>query len=119
RQPQIVANPLSEGLDKLAGMTRRAGQQLKEAEQRQDFVSAANRLAALAERPISPPEPPNWVEGGYLQQVPLDPWGNAYGYRSPGEDGAFDLLSLGADGQPGGDGSAADIRHGTQKIAGR
>ncbi len=50
RQPQLVANPLSEGLDKLAGMTRRAGQQLKEAEQRQDFVSAANRLRALAEQ---------------------------------------------------------------------
>ena len=83
------------------------------------YPTTAQGLAALVERPISPPEPPNWVEGGYLQQVPLDPWGNAYGYRSPGEDGAFDLLSLGADGQPGGDGSAADIRHGTQKIAGQ
>jgi general secretion pathway protein G len=41
--------------------------------------------------------------------VPLDPWGLAYQYKSPGEHGEFDLLSFGKDGQPGGTDEAADI----------
>lgn len=77
----------------------------------QTYPTTAQGLAALATRPTAPPEPANWVTGGYLPQVPMDPWGNAYIYRSPGEGGAFDLISLGADGQPGGDGTAADISH--------
>jgi len=48
RETEIVPNPLSEGLGKLAKMTRRAGENLKSAEQRQDFTAAANRLDALA-----------------------------------------------------------------------
>ncbi|KAF0675837.1 type II secretion system major pseudopilin GspG [Profundibacterium mesophilum] len=77
------------------------------------YPTTAQGLEALAERPTSPPEPPNWVSGGYLQQVPLDPWGAPYAYRSPGESGGgFDLVSLGADGAPGGEGSASDIIHG-------
>lgn len=50
RQPKIVANPLSEGLGKLAKMTRREGENLDHPEYQQDFVSAANRLEALAEQ---------------------------------------------------------------------
>jgi general secretion pathway protein G len=42
-------------------------------------------------------------------QVPLDPWGNDYVYVFPGEHSPFDLLSLGADNQPGGEGDNADI----------
>jgi general secretion pathway protein G len=38
-----------------------------------------------------------------------DPWGRAYEYRMPGEHGEFDIVSLGADGQPGGEGNNADI----------
>jgi general secretion pathway protein G len=41
--------------------------------------------------------------------VPADPWGHDYQYRAPGQHGDFDLLSLGKDGQPGGDGESADI----------
>lgn len=41
--------------------------------------------------------------------VPNDPWGNPYVYRSPGERGPFDIVSLGSDGRPGGDGAASDI----------
>lgn len=49
-------------------------------------------------------------EGPYLKkEVPLDPWGRAYQYRSPGEHGEYDLASLGADGAPGGEGEAADV----------
>lgn len=49
-------------------------------------------------------------DGPYLpNNVPLDPWGNSYVYRFPGQENAFDLLSLGADGRDGGEGENADI----------
>jgi len=49
--------------------------------------------------------------GPYLKggNVPNDPWGKPYVYRSPGQHGAYDVLSYGADGQEGGAGTAADI----------
>ncbi len=48
--------------------------------------------------------------GPYLKKaVPDDPWGQPYQYRNPGEHGEYDIVSLGADGQPGGEGTAADI----------
>lgn len=52
----------------------------------------------------------NW-RGPYLrkQEVPLDPWGNEYHYRYPGENADFDLYSLGADDAEGGEGESADI----------
>jgi ATP-dependent DNA helicase DinG len=49
RRPQIVANRVSEGLDKLAGMTRREGEKLDQPEEQQDFVAAAKRLETLAQ----------------------------------------------------------------------
>jgi general secretion pathway protein G len=56
---------------------------------------------------------PNNVEkwdGPYLpKEIPLDPWGHAYEYKSPGEHGEFDILSLGADGKAGGQGEDSDI----------
>ncbi|MGZ2256659.1 type II secretion system major pseudopilin GspG [Roseobacter sp. A03A-229] len=73
------------------------------------YPTTGQGLAALVEQPVSPPVPRNWAQGGYLTTVPQDPWGNPYVYRSPGADGAFDLVSLGADGAPGGEGTAADI----------
>lgn len=51
----------------------------------------------------------NWRPGGYLDRLPIDPWGHPYLYLSPGQHGAFDVYSLGADGQPGGTGANADI----------
>ncbi len=51
----------------------------------------------------------NW-DGPYLpKDVPKDPWGRPYIYRSPGEHGPYDILSYGADGQPGGEGEDADV----------
>jgi general secretion pathway protein G len=49
--------------------------------------------------------------GPYLKggTVPKDPWGTPYVYRSPGQHGAYDLISYGADGREGGTGLAADI----------
>lgn len=49
-------------------------------------------------------------DGPYLKKdLPLDPWGKAYVYRSPGEHGPFDIVSYGADGAPGGEGDNRDI----------
>lgn len=59
-------------------------------------------LEALVHKPTDP-EPPHWKEGGYIDRVPLDPWGHPYQYLSPGEHGAFDLYSLGPDGVPSDD----------------
>ena len=49
-------------------------------------------------------------DGPYVSKdVPVDPWGNRYVYESPGEHGDYDLISLGADGNPGGEGEDEDI----------
>jgi general secretion pathway protein G len=49
-------------------------------------------------------------DGPYLRkELPLDPWSKPYAYRSPGEHGAYDIVSYGADGTPGGDGDNRDI----------
>jgi general secretion pathway protein G len=59
---------------------------------------------------VKPGEMPNWA-GPYLpKDVPADPWGRPYEYKYPGDHGEDpDVISLGADGQPGGDGNNADI----------
>lgn len=66
-------------------------------------------LEALVSKPTLPPEPPKWKAGGYLENLPGDPWGRDYQYLSPGTRGEFDLYSLGADGKRGGEGRDADI----------
>ena len=49
------------------------------------------------------------IAGGYIRKLSLDPWGNPYEYRNPGEHGPVDIFSLGADGEPGGEDQSADI----------
>ena len=69
-------------------------------------------LIALIKKPDTPPVPSKWRDGGYLEgtDVPKDPWGNPYYYVSPTEDGKdYEVISYGADGQPGGTGKNADI----------
>ncbi|MBN1845476.1 MAG: type II secretion system major pseudopilin GspG [Sedimentisphaerales bacterium] len=58
-----------------------------------------------------PPDVDGWHKGGYLDSpdVPKDPWGNDYKYEEPGERYDFDIYSLGADGEPGGEEENADI----------
>jgi general secretion pathway protein G len=64
-------------------------------------------LQALVE---DPGDAQNW-NGPYLKkaEVPKDPWGYDYQYRSPGEHGSFDVWSLGADNQEGGEGEDQDV----------
>ncbi|KHT61759.1 general secretion pathway protein GspG [Photobacterium gaetbulicola] len=66
-------------------------------------------LEALVSKPSSSPEPRNYRDGGYIRRLPNDPWGNPYQYVMPGEHGAVDIFSLGADGQEGGEGINTDI----------
>ena len=49
------------------------------------------------------------VSGGYIKKMSVDPWGNPYEYRNPGENGIVDIYSLGADGEEGGEEQNADI----------
>lgn len=76
------------------------------------YPSTAQGLSALVSRPTLPPQPVNWAGDGYLNAMPQDPWGREYVYRFPGQAGRFDLISLGADGAPGGAGVNADIVYG-------
>jgi general secretion pathway protein G len=70
------------------------------------YPSSEQGLAVLVTKPA---DEPRW-SGPYLSKaVPKDPWHNDYQYRSPGEHGDYDLLSLGRDGRPGGEGEDADL----------
>lgn len=51
----------------------------------------------------------NWREGGYINGLRKDPWGNDYKYQNPGSHGEYDLFTLGADDQEGGEGINADV----------
>ena len=73
----------------------------------QRYPSAEQGLQALVAKPTVGAIPANWKP--YLDKLPKDPWGNAYQYVNPGVKGEIDVYSLGADGQPGGDGKNADI----------
>ena len=73
------------------------------------YPTTEQGLVALVEASTLEPEPRNFKTGGYLSELPLDPWGREYLYLSPGEYGEIDIYSLGADGLPGGDGQSADI----------
>jgi general secretion pathway protein G len=71
------------------------------------YPNGSEGLPALVQRPGNI----NAWNGPYLKGglVPSDPWGNPYIYRSPGQHGAYDILSYGADGTEGGSGSGQDI----------
>ncbi len=75
-------------------------------------------LDALVHKP-NDPNLKNYRADGYVKQLQKDPWGHDYVYVSPGTNGAaYDLMSLGADGQPGGTGLDADIRSRDSDTAG-
>jgi general secretion pathway protein G len=76
-----------------------------------NYPTSEQGLQALVTKPTLDPIPANWKKGGYLEQLPMDPWGRPYLYLSPAEfgDGDFDIYSLGADGISGGEDQNADI----------
>jgi general secretion pathway protein G len=70
------------------------------------FPTTQEGLDALSNKPASA----NGWNGPYLKGgLPSDPWGKPYGYTSPTANGGVDIVSLGADGAPGGEGENADI----------
>lgn len=73
------------------------------------YPTTEQGLAALVTRPADPAAAAHWKEGGYVKRISKDPWGRDYLYQSPGTHGEFDLYSLGADGEPGGEKADADI----------
>lgn len=70
------------------------------------YPSMNQGLNVLVERPADAKNS-NWRS--YLERLPNDPWGRPYHYLNPGANGEVDIFSLGADGQPDGDGVNADI----------
>lgn len=75
------------------------------------YPTSEQGLEALVRAPTAEPLAKNWRPQGYLRSksVPKDQWGNDYIYRQPGtQGGAYDLYTLGADGQPGGEDADAD-----------
>ena len=73
----------------------------------QRYPSAEQGLSALVAKPTAGVVPPNWKP--YLDKLPYDPWARPYQYLNPGIKGEIDVMSLGADGQAGGEGKNADI----------
>lgn len=75
-------------------------------------------LEALIRKPESGRIPQKWNEGGYLSpaRIPKDPWGKDYVYISPGsETREYEIISYGADNEPGGEGNNADIESWTMQ----
>ena len=70
-------------------------------------AAGAGTIAADGARP-KPSHPP-FPSGG--RGLPADPWGNPYRYANPGPNGGIQILSLGADNAPGGEGENADVRN--------
>lgn len=75
----------------------------------QHYPTTEQGLQALVVTPNSAPIPTNWKSSGYLEKLPLDPWGNPYQYLFPGVHGELDVFSFGVDGAAGGEGNDADI----------
>lgn len=77
------------------------------------YPTTEQGLKALVELPTVGNLPKSWRQGGYLDKgrVPKDPWGNDFVYIHPGSHGDFDLISLGKDGEPGGEDFDADINN--------
>jgi general secretion pathway protein G len=73
----------------------------------QRYPTTEQGLQALVAKPTAGPVPPNWKP--YVEKLPQDPWNHPYQYLNPGVKGEIDVISFGADGQPGGEGKNADI----------
>ncbi len=76
------------------------------------YPSSEQGLEALVEKPSGEPVPKQWQQ--YIEKIPTDPWGNPYVYIVPGENGPYDLYSLGADGSSGGEGYDKDLYKGRE-----
>ncbi|MGI1679593.1 MAG: type II secretion system major pseudopilin GspG [Cellvibrionaceae bacterium] len=74
-----------------------------------NYPTTEQGLEALVEKPNLDPVPKKWKPDGYLEDLPVDPWGNAYKYQSPGDNGKVDIYTLGADNSPEGEEQNMDL----------
>ena len=112
REPKIVGNPLSEGLEKLAGLLQRKAKELKKPEEKQDYSSAATRLGGLAAeiedwRTHGVPDAVYWVEsskgevsqtdhaGGRADRRGADPAGTSVSKSAHGDYDQRDVVGCG------------------------
>ena len=65
------------------------------------YPTTEQGLEALVNKPTTNPQPKKYVDGGYLKKLPIDPWGNPFIYRNPGEKGTIDIISTGPSGEEG------------------
>lgn len=73
------------------------------------YPTTEQGMQSLITKPTLAPVPDNWKTGGYVEKLPMDPWGKPYQYLNPGLHGEIDVFSFGADGAPGGEGFDADV----------
>jgi len=73
------------------------------------YPTTEDGLEVLVTAPADARLAARYPEGGFINRLPEDPWGNAYQYAIPGEYGRYDIWSFGADGRVGGEGENADI----------
>jgi general secretion pathway protein G len=76
------------------------------------YPAQAQGLRALVAKPVTDPIPASFPADGYLssRNVPKDEWNHDFIYLSPGRHNeSFEIISYGSDGEPGGDGDAADL----------
>ncbi|MCD4689524.1 MAG: type II secretion system major pseudopilin GspG [Desulfuromonadaceae bacterium] len=74
------------------------------------YPATEQGLQALVVKPQTGRIPSRYPENAYLKKTPVDPWGSPYVYLSPGVHDQYDIISYGADGEPGGEGNDADVR---------
>lgn len=79
------------------------------------YPTTSQQLKALISKPDLEPLPKNYRTGGYIKRLPMDPWQNEYILRSPGEYGAFEILSMGPDGMVDTDDDICNYRLEKQK----
>ncbi|MCC6740515.1 MAG: type II secretion system major pseudopilin GspG [Planctomycetia bacterium] len=98
-----------------ARVTRAKGDIKHIADQVKLFKMEQNRYPDTMEDLVTKPSyAKDWPEGGYLDRVPKDPWGNEYIFRKPADNGKeFDVIAYGADNQQGGEGFDADLSYWT------
>ena len=75
------------------------------------YPTTEQGLSALVSKPSLPPAPPKYEDQGYIKKVPSDGWNREYIYLSPGKQRDFEIISLGADGEIGGEDINADINN--------
>ncbi|WP_321392255.1 type II secretion system major pseudopilin GspG [Emcibacter sp.] len=73
------------------------------------FPTTEQGLEALVTEPGGLRQPERYQKGGYIRELPDDPWGMPYQYLMPGEHGDYDIYSTGADGRLGGEDLDKDI----------